>query len=165
MISYGVCLSIPDSRHLVGPSVGPSALMQMALSHSFLWLSDIPLYVWTTSSLSMQLLRDTCIAPCLGCCRQCFCEHWPACIFSRNGLLSQWLEFTSQPCHLLESWPQTNYLVSVSLSFIICWMGKAIIPTLCHYYKDGVRKLRKSAYPRTGPALSKCWCRHFSDAA
>lgn len=133
---------------------------------SFFFMAEwCPIVCMYHTSLSMQLLRDTCIAPCLGCCRQCFCEHWPACIFSRNGLLSQWLEFTSQPWHLLESWPQTNYLVSVSLSFIICWMGKAIIPTLCHYYKDGVRKLRKSAYPRTGPALSKCWCHHFSDAA
>ena len=32
--------------------------MQMALFHSFLWLRDIPLYKYTTSSLSIHLLMD-----------------------------------------------------------------------------------------------------------
>ena len=33
--------------------------MQMAEFHSFLWLSSIPLYTYTTSSLSIHLLMDT----------------------------------------------------------------------------------------------------------
>ena len=37
-------------------------LLQMALFHSFLWLSSIPLYICTTSSLSIHLSMDN-----LGC--------------------------------------------------------------------------------------------------
>ena len=37
-------------------SLGPSMLLQMALFRSFLWLRDIPLYICTTSSLSIYLL-------------------------------------------------------------------------------------------------------------
>ena len=33
-------------------------LLQMALFHSFLWLSDTPLYIYTTSSLSIHLSMD-----------------------------------------------------------------------------------------------------------
>ena len=35
-----------------------STLLQMALFHSFLWLSDIPLYLCTTFSLSIHLSVD-----------------------------------------------------------------------------------------------------------
>ena len=34
-------------------------LLQMAKFYSFLWLSSIPLYIYTTSSLSIHLLMDT----------------------------------------------------------------------------------------------------------
>ena len=33
-------------------------LLQMALFHSFLWLSNIALYIWTISSLLIPLLID-----------------------------------------------------------------------------------------------------------
>ena len=39
-----------------------SMLTQMALVHSFLWLSNIPLYICTTS-LSTHLLMDIYVAP------------------------------------------------------------------------------------------------------
>ena len=35
-------------------------LLQMAKFHSFLWLSSIPLCIYTTSSLAIHLLMDTC---------------------------------------------------------------------------------------------------------
>ena len=47
VISYGICLSLFDLRHLVWSSLGPSMLLQMALFHSFLWLSNIPLDIYT----------------------------------------------------------------------------------------------------------------------
>ena len=50
VISYGICFSLCDLLCLVRWSPGPSMLLQMALFHSFLWLSNIPLYVCTTSS-------------------------------------------------------------------------------------------------------------------
>ena len=43
-----------------------SVLLQNALFHSLLWLSDTPLYVGTTSSFIL-LLMDR-LSPCLGCC-------------------------------------------------------------------------------------------------
>ena len=33
-------------------------LLQMELFRSFIWLNNIPLYVYTTSSLSIYLLMD-----------------------------------------------------------------------------------------------------------
>ena len=55
MITY-ICLSLSDLLHLVWQSLGPSMLRQMALFCSFLWLSNIPLYICTTSSLIIPLL-------------------------------------------------------------------------------------------------------------
>ena len=57
--SYCVCLSVSYLLHLVWQSLGLSMLPQIALFHSFLWLSNIPLYICTTSSLSTSLLMDT----------------------------------------------------------------------------------------------------------
>ena len=46
---------LSDLLNLVWWSLVASMLLQMALFHSFLWLSNIPLYTCTTSSLSIQL--------------------------------------------------------------------------------------------------------------
>ena len=43
------CLSLSDLLHSVWSSQSPSMLLQMAFFHSFLWLSNIPLYICTTS--------------------------------------------------------------------------------------------------------------------
>ena len=43
-------------------SLSPSTLLQMALFLSFLWQSSIPLYIYTTPSLSIHLLMDTQLA-------------------------------------------------------------------------------------------------------
>ena len=53
---------------------------------SFLWLSNIPLYICTTS-LSIILMMDIELLPCPDYCKQCFYEHWSACIFSNYGFL------------------------------------------------------------------------------
>ena len=58
MILYGICLSLYDLLHSLGPSLGPSVLLQMALCHSFLQLGSIPLYVHITSILFIHLLMD-----------------------------------------------------------------------------------------------------------
>ena len=41
----------------------------------FLWLSDIPLYIFTTSLLSIHLLMDNEAASIFGYCEQCCDEH------------------------------------------------------------------------------------------
>ena len=45
MISYSICLPLSDLFHLAWHSLSPSLLLQMALFHSVLWLSTIPLCV------------------------------------------------------------------------------------------------------------------------
>ena len=54
MKAYDICLFLSDLLHLVWQSLGPSMLLQMALFNSFLWLSSIPLYIF--SSLSIYLM-------------------------------------------------------------------------------------------------------------
>ena len=51
---YNSCFSLSDLLHSVWQSLGPSTSLQMTQFHSFLWLSNIPLYICTTS-LSIRL--------------------------------------------------------------------------------------------------------------
>ena len=53
----------------------------MALFNSFLWLCSIPLYIGTTSSLSIYLSMTFMLLLCLGYCKWCCYEHWGACVF------------------------------------------------------------------------------------
>ena len=63
MISYVICLSPSDLLHLVWESLGLSMLLQMAIFHSFLLMSNIPLCVcvWDIFLIhsSVRLLMDT----------------------------------------------------------------------------------------------------------
>ena len=52
---YDIYFSLSDLLHSVWQSLGPSTSLQMTQFHSFLWLSNIPLYICTTSSLSICL--------------------------------------------------------------------------------------------------------------
>ena len=44
--AYGICLSLSDLPHLVWWSLDLSVWLQIALFHSFLWLSNIPLCIY-----------------------------------------------------------------------------------------------------------------------
>ena len=55
--------------------------LQMTQFCFFLWLSNIPLYICTTSYLSIPLLKDIQLLPCPGYCKQRNNEHWGTCIF------------------------------------------------------------------------------------
>ena len=57
-------------------------LLQMALFHAFLWLSNILFYICTIT-LSNPLLMDMAIvnSASLGYCKQCCNEHWNLCLF------------------------------------------------------------------------------------
>ena len=60
MISYGACLFLSDLLHfsmIISRSVHIAANV---LFHSFIWLSIIPLYIHTISSLSNHLSMDRC---------------------------------------------------------------------------------------------------------
>ena len=52
---YDICFSLSDLLHSVWQSLDPSTSQQMTQFHSFLWLSNIPLYIYTTSSLSSSV--------------------------------------------------------------------------------------------------------------
>ena len=52
---YDICFSLSDILHSVWQSLGPSMSLQMTQFDSFLWLSNIPLYICTISSLSIHL--------------------------------------------------------------------------------------------------------------
>ena len=55
---YNICFSLSHLLHSVWQSLGPSMSLQMTQFGSFLWLSNIPLYICTTSSLTSSLLMD-----------------------------------------------------------------------------------------------------------
>ena len=68
VISYNICLSLSDILHLVWESLVASLLLQMALFHSFLCLSNIPLYICTTSYPFISQRTFT-LLPYLGHCK------------------------------------------------------------------------------------------------
>ena len=55
-LKYDICFSLSDLLHSVWQSLDPFTSLQMTQFRSFLWLSNIPLYICTTSSLSIRLL-------------------------------------------------------------------------------------------------------------
>ena len=59
-------------------------MLQMGLFHSLLWLSNILLYVCTTSSLSLHLSMDIQVAFMFGLLKVVLNEHWGACNFSND---------------------------------------------------------------------------------
>ena len=52
---YDICFSLSDLLHSVWQSLAPTTSQQMTQFCSFLWLSNIPLCICTTSSLSIRL--------------------------------------------------------------------------------------------------------------
>ena len=52
---YDICFSLSDLLHSVWQSLGSPTSLQMTQFHTFLWMSNIPLYICTTSSLSIRL--------------------------------------------------------------------------------------------------------------
>ena len=56
VLIYDICFSLSDLLHSVWQPLHPSTSLQMTQFRSFLWLSNIPLHICTTSSLSIHLL-------------------------------------------------------------------------------------------------------------
>ena len=52
VFAYGICFSLSDLLHSVWQTLGPSTSLQITQFRFFLWLSNIPLYICATSSLS-----------------------------------------------------------------------------------------------------------------
>ena len=50
-ICADICFSLSDLLHSMQQALGSSTLVQLIHIRSFLWLSNIPLYIYTTTSL------------------------------------------------------------------------------------------------------------------
>ena len=59
VLAYSICFSPSDLLHSVWQTLGPSTSLQITQFRFFLWLSNIPLYICATSSLSTHLSMDT----------------------------------------------------------------------------------------------------------
>ena len=59
VLAYSICFSPSDLLHSVGQTLGPPTSLQITQFHFFLWLSNIPLYICVTSSLSIHPMMDT----------------------------------------------------------------------------------------------------------
>ena len=46
VLAYGICFSLSDLLHSVWQTLGPSTSVQITQFHFFLWLSNIPLYIY-----------------------------------------------------------------------------------------------------------------------
>ena len=55
VLIYSICFS-PDLLHSVWKTLSPSTSLQMTQFHSFLWLSNIPLHICTTSPSILLLM-------------------------------------------------------------------------------------------------------------
>ena len=55
VLIYDICFSLSDLLHYVWQTLGPSTSLHLTQFRSFLWLSNIPLYVCNTSSLTICL--------------------------------------------------------------------------------------------------------------
>ena len=55
VLIYDICCSLSDLLHSLWQSLDSSTSQQMTQFCSFLWLSNIPLYICTTTSLSIRL--------------------------------------------------------------------------------------------------------------
>ena len=59
VLACGICLSLSDLLHSIWQTLCPSTSLQISQFRSILWLSNIPLYICATSSLSIHLSMDS----------------------------------------------------------------------------------------------------------
>ena len=59
VLAYGICFYLSDLLHSVWQTLGPCTSLQITQFCFFLRLSNIPLYICVTFSLSIHLLMDT----------------------------------------------------------------------------------------------------------
>ena len=59
VLAYGIYFSLSDLLHSVWQYLGACISLQITKFHFFLWMSNNPLYICATSSLSIHLSMDT----------------------------------------------------------------------------------------------------------
>ena len=78
---YNICFSVSDLFHSVYQALVSSTSLALTHMHSFLWLSNIPVYVCTTTYLSICQWASR-LFPYPNHCKQCCNEHWVPVSFS-----------------------------------------------------------------------------------
>ena len=81
MIPYDVCLSLSTSLSMI---ISRFIHVTAVGIISFFFMATIPLYICTSSFLSIPLLMGFRFLPSLGYCEYSCNEHWGACLFSKQ---------------------------------------------------------------------------------
>ena len=103
-------VSFPDLLHYVQQALGPLKLTEI---HSFLWLSNIILYIYILYLLYPFINQwASRFLPCPDYCKQCCDEHWGTCVFF---FLFFFLCFFQSICPLVEL---LDHMVDVFLVFL-----------------------------------------------
>ena len=84
---YDICFSLSDWLHSVWQSLDPSTSQQMTQFRSFLWLSNIPVYICTNLLYPFVCRWAFRLLPWSGYCKYCCNEHWGACVFLNYSFL------------------------------------------------------------------------------
>ena len=102
VLVYGICLSLFVLLQSVQQALGSSTELDPIRMCSFLWLSNIALCIYITTSLSIHLPMDIQVASMSYYCKQCCNEHQGTCVFFNSGFLRVYAQ-------------QWNYLLKVIL--------------------------------------------------
>ena len=84
MTAYEICLSLSCFTQYEKPK---SIHVASNGTISFLWLSNISLYICSLSALSFTCLWTFRLLPCLGYCKYGCSEHWGACAYLNCSFL------------------------------------------------------------------------------
>ena len=76
-MSFDISPSRSDLTSLSMPLSGSIPVAADGITSFFLWLSNAPLHICTTSPLSVPCRWPLRLPPRLGCCEQRCSEHWP----------------------------------------------------------------------------------------
>ena len=100
---YGICFSLSDLLHSVWQSLGPFTSLRMTQFHSFLWLSNIPLYIYPEKTI---IQKDTC-TPMFTAALFTIARSWkqPNCPTTDEWIKKMWYVYT--PVHLYSFMHQT----------------------------------------------------------
>ena len=102
---------------------GPIHVSATVIISFIFMLSSIPLYIYTTPSLSIPPLKDIKLFPCPGFCNYCSNEHWSACILIMD--FSRYINMCNVSCFSV-TFPYTT-LVYISKLGCSVYCGTLIL--------------------------------------
>ena len=124
MLAYSIYFSLSDLLHSVWQTLGPSTSLQITRFHFFSWLSNIPLYICATSSLSIH-----------------FDLHQNTTFFKRCSSLSSPFPSSSSSSSFSLS---SSFFFSLSLSFSLSF---SLLRTIWWCHQDKKASMDENNYP------------------